>query len=185
MRTSTPTAEVPKYAQVQYERRWLTLRDDWRSVREPYAKRLEDRYLACGRLRLRVMTDLDSGRVVRKLTKKYEAPDRRAQPIVTVYLTDAEHNALSALAGYGLSKVRHYVVLAGQPFSLDVFEGEHAGLVLCEVESDSVEELAAIRVPSFADVEVTEEPFFQGGNLCRANRAEVLQRLSELAPPPR
>lgn len=33
--------------------------------------------------------------------------------------------------------------------------------------------------PDFAKREVTEDPFFTGGNLCRTSRADLLRKLSE------
>ncbi|HSS50759.1 MAG TPA: hypothetical protein VLX28_17610 [Thermoanaerobaculia bacterium] len=63
-------------------------------------------------------------------------------------------------------------------FSIDVFEGELDGLVLCETEADGLDELMAIQPPAFASREVTEDPFFTGGNLCRTSRAELLQKFS-------
>jgi hypothetical protein len=35
-----------------------------------------------------------------------------------------------------------------------------------------------IELPSFATREVTEDPFFTGGNLCRATRADLLRKLA-------
>ena len=62
---------VPKYARIEYERRFLVdPNSDWRSFVKPYTKRLADRYLACGRLRLRRLEDSDTGRVAFKMTKK-------------------------------------------------------------------------------------------------------------------
>lgn len=63
-------------------------------------------------------------------------------------------------------------------FSIDVFEGELDGLILCETEAEGLEELMSIQPPAYVRHEVTEDPFFTGGNLCRTTRAEVLRKLS-------
>ena len=42
--------DVPKYARIEYERRFLVDPSaDWRRTAKPYSKLLEDRYLDCGR----------------------------------------------------------------------------------------------------------------------------------------
>jgi CYTH domain-containing protein len=63
-------------------------------------------------------------------------------------------------------------------FSIDVFEGELEGLVLCETEADGLDELMAIESPAYVQHEVTEDLFFTGGNLCRTTRADLLRKLS-------
>jgi CYTH domain-containing protein len=66
-------------------------------------------------------------------------------------------------------------------FSIDVFEGVLDGLILCETEAEGLEELMSIQPPAYARKEVTEDPFFTGGNLCRTTRVEVLRKLSTFA----
>lgn len=64
-----------KYTRVEYERRFLVSpSSDWRSAVEAYSKTFEDNYIRGTRLRLRVLTDSDTGRRVIKLTKKFESP---------------------------------------------------------------------------------------------------------------
>ena len=55
----------------------------------------------------------------------------------------------------------------GRLFSVDSFEGSHAGLVMCEVETDSAEELARVVPPPYVLREVTSEIAFTGGELAR------------------
>jgi CYTH domain-containing protein len=55
--------EELKYTRVEYERRFLVSpHADWRSVVESYSKTFEDKYLRHTRLRLRILTDLDTWR---------------------------------------------------------------------------------------------------------------------------
>lgn len=63
-------------------------------------------------------------------------------------------------------------------FSIDVFEGELAGLILCECEALSLEELMAIEPPLYATAEVTEDAFFTGGNLSRTSCSDLKRKLS-------
>ena len=80
--------------QIEYERKFLVAPSaDWRTSAKPYAKRIVDRYLSCGRLRLRCMTDTDTGRVAYKLTKKPGPISAYHQPIETLYLSEEEYRA--------------------------------------------------------------------------------------------
>ncbi len=73
------------------------------------AIRIEDRYIAGTCFRLRRMTDLASGRVVLKLSKKYDVADVLARPLVTAYLTEAEYALFAAMEARPLNKTRHAV----------------------------------------------------------------------------
>ena len=77
------------------------------------------------------------------------------------------------MEGHNISKRRHYDVRDGLVFSIDVFHGELGGLILCETESDSVDSLHAVRFPEYARCEVTRDPFFNGGSLCRAEQPQL------------
>ena len=163
-----------KYTRVEYERRFLVAPDvDWRRFVEPYSKRLEDKYIDGARLRLRVMTDLDTGREVIKLTKKAESPSPYFRTISRILLSAAEFELLDRLDGYPISKVRYYSNHGSNVYSLDVFEGELEGLLLSEVSTDSLDELMSITPPEFAHLEVTEDEFFDGGNLCRTSLSDL------------
>lgn len=82
------------------------------------------------------------------------------------------------MPGNRLRKTRYYHIHQDRVFSIDVFEGELEGLILCETEAEGLEELMAIQPPAYARYEVTEDLFFTGGNLCRTTRAELLRKLS-------
>ncbi|HEV3332984.1 MAG TPA: hypothetical protein VG096_18480 [Bryobacteraceae bacterium] len=167
-------AEAPKYARLENERRFLVDPDSgWQRNVKPYSKSLQDRYLDGGRLRLRRSQDSDTGRVAFKLTKKYESESSFSQPIVSVQLWLAEYEALASLPGRNLTKTRHYDEYEGCVFSIDVFQGGLAGLILCEPEAETPQALQEIRFPPYALWEVTEEAFFTGGSLCRGKRPEV------------
>jgi CYTH domain-containing protein len=174
--------DLPKYARWEHERRFLVRSEDARSLSErPRWRLIEDRYLSCGRLRVRKLTESDSGAVTLKLTKKYPPASALSQPIVTILLSSSEHEALRALAGADLRKRRFADDVDGRVFGVDVFEGPLAGLVLCSVEADTLEELERVALPSYAGPEVTHDPFFCGGRLCVAT-AEELERAKENYP---
>ncbi len=162
---------------MERERRFLVRDERWRELEPPYSSAIVDLYLECGRLRLRHMVESDGGRVTKKLTKKYGSHAPGIEPIVTTWLSDEEYGTLAALPGRRLAKTRHYDDTSGRIFGIDVFAGELEGLVLCESEADNEEELRAIVPPDYAGAEVTADPFFAGGNLCRVRRDELLAKL--------
>jgi CYTH domain-containing protein len=169
-----------KYTRVEYERRFLVSPDaDWKSVVEPYSKSFEDKYLRDTRLRLRVLTDLDTGRCLIKLTKKDNSASPYFRTISRILLSPDEYELLDGLEGNGLKKTRYYHNYLDWVFSIDVFEDELEGLILCETEADSLEELMSIEPPAFVVGEVTEDSFFDGGNLCSISQKDLLAKLRE------
>jgi CYTH domain-containing protein len=177
--------DLPKYARWEHERRFLVRAEDAASLSTaPRWRLIEDRYLSCGRLRLRKLTDSDSGAVTFKLTKKYASGSALSQPIVSVFLSSDEHAALQTLAGADLRKRRFNDETKGSLFTVDVFEGPLAGLVLCSVETETREELDQVALPRYAGPEVTPDPFFSGGRLCVATAAEVQRAIAIALPAP-
>lgn len=170
---------VKKYSRFENEKRFLVAPDaELTSFVEPYHKTLNDKYIRNSRFRLRVLTDSDGGRVLIKLTKKYESDSPYSRLISSTVLSPEEYEIFNKLDGDHLKKKRHYHNLKGRTFAIDVFEGKLKGLVLCEAETSSFEELTAIEFPEYAKYEVTEDTFFDGGNLCVTTRAELKRKLS-------
>ncbi len=171
--------EETKYTRVEYERRFLVSpRVEWKSHVESYSKTFEDKYLRDARLRLRILTDSDTGRRLIKLNKKSESASPYFQTVSRILLSPAEYELLDSIEGNRLRKTRYYHNFSGRVFSVDVFEGELDGLILCETEAESLEELMLASPPDYAKCEVTEDAFFTGGNLCRMTRPELLDKLS-------
>src|SRR4029453_12215402 len=96
-----------KYTRVEYERRFLvSTQSDWRSYVESFSKTFEDKYLRHARLRLRILTDSDTGRQIIKLTKKFEAVSPYFQTINRILLSPNEYELLDGLEGDRLKKTR-------------------------------------------------------------------------------
>ena len=168
MRGAAEEAKHPKYAHIERERRWLvdiSKRPDVAAL--PHIL-IEDRYIIGTRMRLRRMTDSMTGAQVLKLTKKYEADDPLARPIVTAYLTDAEYEVFAALEGKSIVKRRFKIEGKAGTFSLDQFTDALTGLELAEIEWPDDEGLRLLRAPVWATREVSEDPRYQGGALAIA-----------------
>ncbi len=160
---------IPKYALIEIETKMLVDNALLPDLSPLPCTRIDDRYLDGGRLRARAMTDAATGAVEYKLGKKYSGDSPYAQPIVNVYLSATEYAALLALSGRALTKLRYRHEFCGQRFSIDVFEGAHAGLVLCEVEAPSLAALQALVFPPFAIRDVTGERAFSGWQLTQTS----------------
>lgn len=168
-----------KYTRIEYERRFLVPADeDWKSAVEPYSKTFEDKYLRDSRLRLRVLKDSDSPRRVLKLNQKLDSTSPYCRTVGRILLSPAEYQMLESLPGDCLKKTRFYQTYRGRLFSIDVFDGELEGLVLCETEAAGFDDLMSAEAPPYATREVTSDPFFEGGNLCRTTRADLIRKLS-------
>jgi CYTH domain-containing protein len=177
-----PGTDDDRYTRVEYERRFLVLPSaDWQSLVEPYSKRLEDRYIRNSRLRLRMLTDSDTGRQIYKLNRKPGSDSPYFQTVGRILLSQEEYRLLEALEADCIQKVRYYHLHRGEVFSIDLFEGELEGLILCSVEVEGLEELMRIEPPGFVHREVTEDPFFTGGSLSRIRHRELIEKISMLA----
>lgn len=160
-------AGEPKYARFELERRWLVDKTARPALEGMDFTLIEDRYLVDTRLRLRRM--IGGARTVVKLTKKYETERPEARPVVTAYLTEAEHAVLAALPARTMRKRRYHLPIDGRWWSLDLFEGALAGLELVEAEAADEAALAALVPPSWATKEVTHDPRHQCGSLAQTN----------------
>ena len=158
----------PKYARFEIERRWLVDTAGRPSLEGHAMTLIEDRYIDGTRLRLRRMSRPDLGEVKCKLTKKYDCADPSARPIVTAYLTAAEHEVFRALPARELVKRRFHVPLDGRYWSVDVFEGPLQGLETIECEAEDEASLTALVPPDWALREVTYLPQWQCGALAAA-----------------
>jgi len=177
-----------KYACLEVESRWLLsqLPDDLLDT--PHGWQIIDRYLPHTRLRLRHMQSLSGDEAIYKLTQKYRSETQNAYEttITNMYLTEAEYRHFEALEAKLLKKKRYPYSLPNLSLSVDVFEGRHQGLILAEVEAEKKAEVAELALPAFVLGEVTEDPFFTGGNLIMLTDEEfrrgLSQRLSDLEP---
>lgn len=175
--------ELPKYARWERERKYVAWPEGIPHVLgRPYWT-IEDRYLWCGRLRLRAITESDTGRQTFKLCKKFPNSSPWSAPIVNIYLSREEHSGLTILPGTDMVKRRYHDRFDGHTFGIDVFNGELAGLVLCEIEAPTVEALHRIAFPPYAAHEVTGDAFFAGGNLCTVSGAALRHRLAPWRQP--
>jgi adenylate cyclase len=139
---------------VEIERKFLLASDAWRAAVER-SERLVQGYLGGERASVRVRIGGDSAflnikarvRGAERLEFEYPVP-----------LADAEQ-MLDALSLPGrVEKIRHHLHLDGAHFEIDEFLGDSRGLLVAEIELDSVD--AAFPRPAWLGREVTDESRF-------------------------
>lgn len=169
----SPIRAIPKYALLENERRFLVDPAKMPNVESLPYRRILDRYLVGTRLRLRSIAHSVTGELEFKFCKKYPTDDPVTGAIVNIYLTAEEHGELAALPAKVITKRRYLLPHGEGVLSLNVFEGELAGLVLCEAEAETREASLAMAFPPWVGREVTEEVFFTGGHLCTLSPNEL------------
>lgn len=172
---------IGKYACLEVEYRYLLNKVPEDLLDNPQGWLITDRYFPNTRLRLRQMKSLSRNEDIYKLTQKYRSETQNAYEttITNIYLTEAEYNLLESLAAKILKKTRYPYTTQNYSLSIDVFEGRHQGLILAEMQLEKKAEAGAFVLPSFVLKDVTDDPFFTGGNLVTMTDEEFKQGLSQ------
>jgi adenylate cyclase len=110
-----------------------------------------------------------------EFTKKtvIDPNDMGQQREENVTLTAKEYQALSKGNGKAVSKVRYFMPYQGYTAEIDVFTGTLEGLVIVEVEFETLEEKAVFVMPDFCLVDVTQEEGIAGGMLAGKSFTDV------------
>jgi CYTH domain-containing protein len=172
---------IGKYACLEVECRYLLSKIPDDLLDSPKGWLIIDHYFPNTRLRLRHMRSLSGDEQIYKLTQKYRSETQNAYKttITNIYLTEAEYNHFEALEAKILKKKRYPYSLPSLSLSIDIFEGRHQGLILAEMEVENEPGVKDLVLPSFVLKDVTEDPFFTGGNLVTMPDEEFKQGLSQ------
>jgi CYTH domain-containing protein len=164
---------IGKYACLEIERKYLLscLPVDL-NEQDPHWQ-ITDHYLVQTRLRLRRMAQPATNQVLYKLGQKYrtDEQDSSQSTMTNLYLTKEEYQQLALLPARQLEKRRYAYLHQGHRYAIDIFAGYLTGLILAEIECETMAELAQLPVPAFAVEDVTADTFFSGGSLVAINRA--------------
>ena len=172
---------IGKYACLEVEHRYLLNNVPEDVLGNANGWLVTDRYFPNTRLRLRHMKSVSGNENIYKLTQKYRTESQNAYEatITNIYLTEAEYRFLESLEAKILQKKRYPSTLQNHSLSIDVFEGRHQGLILAEMELANKAEVDTFVLPSFVLKDVTDDPFFTGGNLVTMTDEEFRQGLSQ------
>lgn len=147
----------------EIERKFLVADETWKAG-VTHTTRIRQAYLrADGKASIRVRIRDDGGAALTVKTSRAEM--RRHEFEYEIPVIEAEM-MLSLRQGHVVEKTRHLVPHMGLTWEVDVFDGENAGLVVAEVELDTVEQLIA--KPAWLGREVTGLPQYYNGSLARS-----------------
>ena len=175
--------KLEKSAHVERERRFLLRSLPPELEPAHYHTQIFDNYVTNTRLRLRKVREPYKREWTFKLTQKF-APDPEdfSRTLITnIYLTQAEYEMFAHLEGNEIRKNRYPYEHAGRKFSVDVFLGALHGLILCEIEFEREEEMDNFQLPSFAVMDVTNDPMFTGARLVELTTDEIREELKRRA----
>lgn len=144
----------------EIERKFLVKSDAWRASAAA-ARTIKQGYLAntedCS-VRVRVLGE--TGYISVKSAGLHIARKEYEYPIP---LADASEMLERFCADNRIEKSRFLVEHAGHQWEVDVFAGDNSGLVLAEIELDSVDEV--VDLPDWVGVEVSGDPRYLNSNL--------------------
>jgi CYTH domain-containing protein len=172
---------IGKYACLEVESRYLLNKIPDDLLDHLHGWLITDRYFPNTWLRLRHMKSISGNEEIYKLTQKYRTETQNAYEatITNLYLTEAEYKLLESLEAKILQKRRYPYRIQNYSLSIDVFEGRHQGLIVAEMEFENKAKVNEFVLPSFVLKDVTEDPFFTGGNLVTMTDEEFRQGLSQ------
>jgi adenylate cyclase len=160
---------------IEIERRFLVKNEHWRPhvVRK---LRITQGYLANegnATVRVRVTDDHNATLTI----KSHAAATCRHEFEYAIPLADAA-SLLKLRSGGLLRKVRHIVISNGNTWEVDVFEDENAGLVIAELELETVGQ--KVDIPDWVDREITGDVRFSNSHLTRQPYVKFAADLSRI-----
>ena len=99
----------------------------------------------------------------------------------TIPLTVEEFADLNQLPGKRVEKTRYLYEEGGNKYEVDVFKGDLTGLVLVDIEFNSLADKAKFQMPDWCLVEVTQEEFIAGGMLCGKSYQDIEEQLKRFS----
>lgn len=115
-----------------------------------------------------------------ELTKKVPIDnDASKQTEHTIPLSDEESDALLAVPGKKVRKLRYYFPVNEHIAEIDVFQDELSGLVLADFEFTNPETKENFKAPDFCLVEITQEEFIAGGYLAGKAYKDIEHKLKK------
>jgi len=142
-----------------------------------------DNYIEGTRFRLRLMRDPHTKVWTRILQQRSEFTDGK-QAVINLsemYLNDVEYGLFERLRGREIRKNRYFHEFDQIEWKFDIYLGEPRGLMIAKADLASAEQAADLMPPPFALIEITNDPFFAGGNLVEKNFSEIRTKMEQVA----
>lgn len=146
---------------IEIERKFLVSDESWRPrsiatpIRQGYICSLADRLVRVRTVGERAFITIKAAKgAISRYEYEYEIPVKDAAEM----LDELCERPL-------IEKTRHELIVNGQEWVVDVFEGENAGLVMAEVELE--DEHQQVPLPPWVGKEVSDDPRYLNVNLAR------------------
>lgn len=158
------------YARIELERRFLVEALPAQVAAGEYEE-LRDLFVFETHLRVREVYSASGQWLATKLGQKIPNPaapdDPRQRQMTTIYLPRSEAAALEPLAGVRTVKRRYKLREQGWTWCIDVWQhpAGAAGTMIAEVETTTLAELEALRMPAWAAREVTDDAKYSARTL--------------------
>lgn len=117
------------------------------------------------------------------ITKKTKvSPDSSSVHLEnSISLSESEFLALELADGNKIVKTRYYYPCGQKIAEIDIFSGQHKGLVLVDFEFSNAEEMNDFKMPDFCLADVTEEEIIAGGVLSHETMSSVMKVLEKFS----
>lgn len=148
----------------EIERKFLVQGDGWRAGQ---AMRYRQGYLSTDKtrtVRVRLVEDVTAGEAWGYLTLKGKSTGAsRAEYEYAIPVQDARELLENLCHQPLIEKIRHTLTVGADTWEVDEFFGVNAGLVIAEIELESVDQ--AFARPLWLGNEVTDDPRYYNSNL--------------------
>ncbi len=146
----------------EIERKFLIKKDIWKNATKEKASYLKQGYISTDpgkTIRVRIAEDKSfltikgKSEGIARAEFEYEIPTEDANELLNLFASNC------------IEKVRHEIVYDGKLWEVDVFSGDNEGLIIAEIELDSVDENFAL--PAWIDKEVSGDERYFNSNLSK------------------
>src|SRR5829696_1555339 len=143
---------------------------------------LFDNYIANTRMRIRSVRVPETKEWTRSLQQRPRLEDQPQWKVAEMHLNEAEHAQFEIFEGDEIRKNRYFHEFDARMFSFDIYLGALWGLNRARVDFETEDEFVAFRPPPFAVFEVTNNAFFDDGNLVYKKFEDVRDAVGKLQP---
>jgi adenylate cyclase len=148
---------------IEIERKYLVKHELWNALVKPKGEYYRQGYVVNEISKtVRVRATENQGFI----TIKGKTDDPAIKPEYEYQIPKAE--AIELLDGFtekNIEKTRYKIDYEGKLWEIDVFQGDNEGLIVAEIELNSIEEL--YQIPEWIDYEVTHDDRYFNANLSK------------------
>jgi adenylate cyclase len=148
---------------IEIERKYLVKHELWNALVKPKGEYYRQGYIVNEISKtVRVRATENQGFI----TIKGKTDDPAIKPEYEYQIPKAE--AIELLDGFtekNIEKTRYKIDYEGKLWEIDIFQGDNEGLIVAEIELNSIEEL--YQIPEWIDYEVTHDDRYFNANLSK------------------